>query len=136
MINPRELSVDAMRALARDRTEQSSIRTVAQEMGLGHTTLYNFLQGATPHPRVRRALAEWYVRQSAALPGAERPAEAYSAALAVLVDAMPPETRASAADELLSYLESLHRQGGGTTPGWITRLREESASPASPDDEG
>jgi hypothetical protein len=53
-----------VREYARERAELSSLRKVAPEIGLGHSTLHNFLKGANPHPRVWRALRTWYAEAS------------------------------------------------------------------------
>ena len=53
-----------LRAYAQAETERSSMRAVAERIGMGRTTLYNFLAGANPHPRVRRLLALWYLRET------------------------------------------------------------------------
>jgi hypothetical protein len=52
--------VSVVREFARERAERSSLRILAPEMGLGHSTLHNFLSGADPHPRIWSKLREWY----------------------------------------------------------------------------
>lgn len=56
--------VQQVRNAAREAAESSSLRIVAREIGIGHSTLHNFLNGAEPHPRVRRILRDWYVERA------------------------------------------------------------------------
>ncbi|HEX8394425.1 MAG TPA: hypothetical protein VF665_18915 [Longimicrobium sp.] len=125
MINPREVSLEALRELALDRAEQSSIRVLAAEIGLGPSTLHNFLSGATPHPRVRRKLAEWFVGEV----GAERayPDQAYASALGILLSAVDPAVRDDAAADVLGLIERVHVQNGTAAPAWLRRLRDAAA---------
>lgn len=122
MINRRELPIEAVRELARDRSERSSIRQVADQMGLGHSTLANFLKGASPHPRIRRALAEWYFREIGS-GGDEYPDVAYASAVQVLVAGLPERGRGAAAEDVVALLERLHEKNGLQKPGWLERLR-------------
>jgi hypothetical protein len=57
--------VAVVREVAGEHAEQSTLRGLAPDIGIGHTTLHNFLSGANPHPRVWRALREWYAREQA-----------------------------------------------------------------------
>jgi len=123
MMNRRELPIEAVRELARDRSERSSIRHLADKMGLGHSTLHNFIRGATPHPRIRRTLAEWYVREIGS-GGDEYPDVAYASAVQVLVAGLPDAARPDAAGDVISLLQRLHEQHGLPQPGWLERLRE------------
>lgn len=52
--------VEAIRTAARAEAERTSLRVLAPQIGIGHSTLHNFLSGANPHPRVRRLLFDWY----------------------------------------------------------------------------
>jgi hypothetical protein len=61
-IHPLDVPIGAVRDLAREHAERSSLCLLAPEIGLGHTTLHNFFSGAAPHPRVRRLLGLWYLR--------------------------------------------------------------------------
>lgn len=57
--------VAVVRGLACERAAQSSLRILALEIGIGHSTLHNFLAGANSHPRIWRTLREWYEREKA-----------------------------------------------------------------------
>lgn len=132
MINPRDVPLEALRELALDRVEQSSIRVLAGEIGLGPSTLHNFLTGATPHPRVRRKLAEWFVGEVGA--GRAYPDQAYASALGILLSAVDPAVRDDAAADVLGLLERVHVQNGTVAPAWLQRLRE--AAQPDPDEPG
>jgi transcriptional regulator with XRE-family HTH domain len=95
---PLVFQIEVVRAYARERSERTSLREVAGEIGVGASTLHNFLRGSTPHPRIRLKLAAWYrermpedtgalsARNAAAalLPG--YPAEHFAAAVRALLD--------------------------------------------------
>jgi hypothetical protein len=130
MIHPRDLPLDVVRDMARDRAERSSIRQVAGEMGMGSSTLHNFLRGTEPHPRVRRVLAEWYSREISR-GGAEYHDSAYTSALQVLLAALPTDRRGTAAEEMLSALEQVHLRNGTPLPWWLRRLRAATAEERS-----
>jgi hypothetical protein len=122
MTNRREVSIETVRDLARHRSEQRSLRYVADQIGVGASTLHNFLRGAMPHPRIRHKLAEWYVREL----GSGRdafPDEAYFSAVQLLVAGLPADGRENAADDVVSLLEELHERRGLPKPPWLERLR-------------
>jgi hypothetical protein len=125
-INPRDVPIDAVRELARDHAERTSLRQLAPEIGLGHSTLHNFLNGAAPHPRVRRLLGLWYLRVTggSAEDFSLRP---YAGALDVLLSDVPQEARSGAASELLDALERGFAASGMQTPPWLSALRARTA---------
>ena len=125
-MNPRDVPIDAVRELARDHAERSSLRQLAPEIGLGHSTLHNFLSGAAPHPRVRRLLGLWYLRVTAA--GGEEDLRPYQSALDVLLAEVPAELRERAAGEVLDVLERGYAGSGKDAPAWLAVLREREGS--------
>jgi hypothetical protein len=120
-INPRDVPIDPVREYARDRAEQTSIRHLAADIGLGHSTVHNFLNGAAPHPRVRRRLVEWYLARTGQAP--EYAEETYAAALDVLVRELPAESRDQARGGLLRALAAMHDDLGLPVPPWLASLR-------------
>ena len=120
-INPRDVPIDPVREYARDRAEQTSIRHLAADIGLGHSTVHNFLNGAAPHPRGRRRLVEWYLARTGQAP--EYAQETYSAALEVLVRELPAESREQARGGLLRALAAMHDDLGLPVPPWLASLR-------------
>jgi hypothetical protein len=125
-INPRDVPIDEVRELARDHAERTSLRQLAPEIGLGHSTLHNFLSGAAPHPRVRRLLGLWYLRVTggSAEDFSLRP---YAAALDVLLAEVPAESRGRAAGEVLDVLERGYAASGAGIPPWLAALRARGA---------
>src|SRR5688500_4392342 len=85
----RAVPLAVLRDFARSMAELSSIRLVAEDAGVGRSTLHTFItDGTTPHPRIRRLLALWYLRRQSGLDEIEllRP---YVAALDVLLADTP-----------------------------------------------
>ena len=121
-INPRDVPIEAVRELARDHAERSSLRLLAPEIGLGHSTLHNFLAGAAPHPRVRRLLGLWYLRVTGGGEDGEA-LRAYTSALDVLLAGVPAELRGRAAGEVLDVLERGYTESGTGAPPWVQALR-------------
>jgi hypothetical protein len=131
----RTIPLEALREFARDESERSSLRQVAAEVGLGRSTLHKFIQQRTsPHPRVRRLLALWYLRERAA--AADRAAvEAFAGAAELLVGAFPEASREDARRELVEFVERLYPRHGLPAPGALLALRE-GGSGASGDPAG
>lgn len=124
--NPRDVPIAAVRELARDHVERTSLRHLAPEMGLGHTTLHNFLNGAAPHPRVRRLLGEWYLRVTAGETQTEASTRAYASALEILLGGLPVSSRGRAAGEVLDVVERGYEKAGKPRPRWLDALRSSS----------
>lgn len=122
MENRPEVPIETVRELARGRSEQRSLRYVAEQIGVGLSTLHNFLRGSMPHPRIRYKLAEWYVGE------VRRDGEAftdgtYVSAVQVIVSAVPAEGRTDATEDVISLVERLHDKHGLRRPVWVERLR-------------
>lgn len=122
MTNRREVPIETVRELARHRSEQHSLRYVADEIGVGLSTLHNFVKGAMPHPRIRQKLAEWYVRELGK-GGDAYPDAAYASAVQVLVAGLPADGRKDAAEDVVTLVEALHSKHGLPKPPWLERLR-------------
>jgi hypothetical protein len=73
-------------AALRERVEQTSIRAVADELGMSPSGLHVLLHGSKPRAGTRRKLLEWYaeIRSRSAGRRAGVPAEDVDAAVAVL----------------------------------------------------
>jgi hypothetical protein len=117
----RAVPIDTLREFARDRAEMSSVRQVAGEVGLGRTTLHNFIsEETTPHPRVRRLLALWYLREQQK---EEKPATTAASAVEILLNGIPPEQREGARAALVQTLSAIHT-AAGAPPQWLNDLRQ------------
>lgn len=122
------LDFDRVREYANERVNGSSLRVLAYQIGINHSTLHNFIEGARPHARTRAALGAWYVEQTGdeGRPGAvETRGEAgLRAALTLLGAFYPPEYRASTRRRFAAFLVKEAGQSGVPVPAW---LRDEAA---------
>ena len=101
----RAIPLEAMRTFALTEAGRTSLRVLAERVGVGRTTLRGFLyDGRKPHPRVRRLLALWYVREAGAVEvdACER-----------LLSALPADRRHDALAELRAFLVEWRRTYGG-----------------------
>jgi hypothetical protein len=99
---------DAVRALVRQRVAASSLREVAEEIGITRGGLESFLKGRDPYSKNRLRLAAWRLRQQQAGDGVRR--QDVDAALALIEQ----------------YINS-----AGTKAGRARRVREVTARLAS-----
>lgn len=74
--------VEAMRALAKERVEITSLRAVAGEVPMSKSGLEAFLSGRNPYSATRPKLAAWYVRNRRQAPPTESEIESALAILA------------------------------------------------------
>lgn len=132
MADHRTVPVHVMREFARDRAELSSVRQVAEEIGLGRTTLHNFISADTmPHPRVRRLLALWYLREKEKEAASEE--QTYATAFEILVNTVPLESRHEWRMALATKLAELHAEPGAELPAWLAPfLRSQMEPPPDP----
>jgi hypothetical protein len=121
----RAIPVEVLRDFALSQTEASSIRSVADEVGLSHSALHKFVTGRTnPQPRVRRLLGLWYLQKVEQAHDIDV-ARPYAAALQILLSAIPQERRREAEGEVLEALVQTHSQSGAAQPRWLELLRSE-----------
>lgn len=118
-----QVDVQVLRDFARDRSELQSLRAVAPTIPLTHTTLHNFLKGAAPHPRVRRLITLWYLREHGVEGAAE---EGPREALSILSGGLGGEEAARASQEILDVLERAYTAAGRRPPEWIGAIRAAS----------
>lgn len=110
--------LERARAHAQNRAEAWSVRVLAESVGVGHSTLHNFLRGAMPHPRIRRLILAWYAHD---MDAASRAAED---ALGKLLSFLPSGHHPQAATRLLRCVEEVYRDAGVDPPAWtIGRVR-------------
>jgi AcrR family transcriptional regulator len=75
--------VSAARKLAQQRVNETSLRAVADEIGLSKSGLDHFLKGRQPYSRTRAQLAAWMMRNRHPDASSIQP-EAVDAAIALL----------------------------------------------------
>jgi hypothetical protein len=56
-----QIDIAAVRTLVRDRVADSSLRAVADEIGMSKSGLDSFIKGRTPYSGTRPKLFAWYV---------------------------------------------------------------------------
>lgn len=123
----RSVPLETLRAFVREESERTSVRQVAEAVGVGRTTLQNFIHGETsPHPRVKRRLATWYLAETERA-AADRTEDTYAAALDVLVAGLPEEPREQARATLVEILERVHALLGVPLPEGLRALRKRFA---------
>lgn len=120
---PRETSVEHLRAAAATRVEHTSLRGVAREIGMSPTGLKKFLLGTAPYSPTLRRLRKWFVHR-ATLPLGEVGREDVSAAIEVLTHDLPGQPRIEAADCVLDCLGRGYEATGRERPRWVAELRE------------
>ncbi|HLM67397.1 MAG TPA: hypothetical protein VK358_07715, partial [Longimicrobium sp.] len=96
LADPRSTTIRHLRETAQARVENTSLRSVAREIGMSPTGLKKFLQGTAPYSPTLRRLRNWYVQYAAVQSGEVQTQDA-TAALAVLVHDLSPDPRKSAA---------------------------------------
>lgn len=114
----RAVDVDAMREWYQEQVERTSIRQVAKLCGIGRSSLHNFLNGASPHPRLRRLLAKYYLEQRS--DGMQDVLDA----LAVLISGIEGEDRGRLQHAIVGLVEQAYCARGAEPPRWIVQLRE------------
>ena len=117
--------VPTLREAVREAVARTSVRAVADEVGMSPSGLHSFLNGGRPYARTVRLLAAWFVRRHDAL-GAkvagegDRMVAATRAAVALLVAHLPPAVRASAARQLLAKVRALTDDAHAPRPAWLS----------------
>ncbi len=128
----RTVPVEVLREFARSQAELSSIRHVAEDAGVGRSTVHSFITAGTmPHPRVRRLLALWYQRRLSGLDELElvRP---YVSALEVLFGDVPESSRGRAMLAVLDDVERAYIHAEEEIPPWVKALRTRLARTHDP----
>jgi hypothetical protein len=120
--DPRTSTIRHMREAAAARVENTSLRSVAREIGMSPTGLKKFLQGTAPYSPTLRRLRNWYVQYAAVQAGEVQKQDA-TAALAVLVHDLSPDPRRTAASCVLDCVSRGYDESGKTRPVWVNELR-------------
>ena len=120
--DPRSATVRHLRESAAARVENTSLRSVAREVGMSPTGLKKFLQGTAPYSPTLRRLRNWYVTYAAVQTGEVLTQDA-TAAIAVLVHDLSPAPRRNAAACVLDCVTRGYEESGKTRPVWINELR-------------
>ena len=129
-----EIDVAQVRRYVQGRADASSVRAVADEIGIGHTSLEKFLDGSSPHAKNRILIVEWYlhehqirpVREPMPIPvdlQAQVQVQTYPGGMQGHLDALLSELRGEARTEarlrITTTLTQAYRRMGMATPDWL-----------------
>jgi hypothetical protein len=120
--DPRNSTIKHLRETAAARVENTSLRSVAREIGMSPTGLKKFLLGTAPYSPTLRRLRNWYVQYASLQAGEVAPEDA-SAALSVLVHDLSPDPRAATAGCLIECVGRGYDQSGKPRPAWLAELQ-------------
>lgn len=124
----RTIPADVLRDFALAQTDVTSIRQVAEEIGISHSALHKFVTGRTvPQRRVRRLLGPWYLQviETAHEVDVARP---YAGALDTLLAGLPEAQRTATSGKLLANLEGGWAEAGAARPRWLELLRKDDGA--------
>lgn len=113
--------VSALRWAVTQAVARTSSHAVAREVGMSAPSLRDFIDGSEPRQSTVRKLTAWYVR-TATERGEVLDERTARAALALLVEPIPPERRADALRELVEAMERGYRMAGAPVPKWLRKL--------------
>lgn len=130
--DPRSATTKHLRETAAARVENTSLRSVAREIGMSPTGLKKFLQGTAPYSPTLRRLRSWYV-QYAAVQSGNVGLEDATAALNVLVHDLAPDPRKDTAGCLLECVGRGYDQSGKARPSWMAELQTRFAETVTED---
>jgi hypothetical protein len=115
------VNIDRLRRNVAVQVQETSLRSVARQVGMSPSGLEKFLRGSRPYSGSKRKLVEWWSREGGT-PGAHVSAELAGEALSALLRDLPPEHRAAALGELLEILREAHEVDGVPLPDWLEEM--------------
>ena len=127
-VDPRN-TIKHLRETAAARVENTSLRSVAREIGMSPTGLKKFLLGTAPYSPTLRRLRNWYVQYASVQTG-EVEAHDAAAALGVLVHDLAPDPRRETAACLIDCVARGYEASGKPHPAWVGELRSRYQSGA------
>jgi hypothetical protein len=125
MQDHRSIPLEVLRDFVRSQAELASFHACARESGVGRTTLHTFATRGTetPHARVRRLIAQWYLKKQTEAPDIDvvRP---YVAALSLLFSSLAETERETGAALLVEALAGIYGPSE-EYPRWLVLLLSE-----------
>lgn len=125
-----EVDIAAVRRYANARANTTSIRQIAVQTGLGHTTFYKFLLGSTPYARNRILLCEWFLREHLVHPVPEplsitlpSPPETPEVHLEALLRDLRGAPRVEARMRIMRVIAQAYQRMGLPSPEWLYSQR-------------
>jgi hypothetical protein len=123
IVAERDVSMERIRAYAREQVARTSLRKVAVRAGVKVGATKKFVDGSEPYERNARLWKRWYARElregvtDDALPG-----EDALIALELLLLGLTDEERAAAIPRAAALIRDLFQSLGRTPPQWTTDL--------------
>jgi hypothetical protein len=121
-----DLDIDVVRRYVNGRANNSSVRKVARQIGIGNTSLDKFLNGSVPYARNRALLCEWYLREHRVHPVREAEEAAVQrqdatpeSLLAGLLKDLRDEALTEARLRITHALGQGYRRMGLSVPEWL-----------------
>ncbi len=117
-----DVDIAVVRRYANRRANTSSVRQLAELVGMRHQSLEKFLDGAEPYAKNRGLLCRWYLSEN---PGQEPDGGAAdavrdaAACLAALLHELRGEARSEARLRIRMALAQGYRRMGLPDPGWL-----------------
>jgi len=112
---------EVLRASLRRAVAASSLRTVAEQVGITHRGLQLYITGESrPRAVTARKFREWYVRDASAYGGADEVTA--RAAIDVLLAGLPEDGKGRATVGLIDVVRQAFRHAKMDPPDWTTKL--------------
>lgn len=123
MSQPAAITVEELRAWYAERCAMSTLRAVAKDVGLSHTTLHALVSGRTGtlQPRIHRKLLRYFLEHRDD-PDSLRVEDAKDA-FRTAASFFPEPARARVVLGLLDAAEAEYLAAGQDVPGWLRALR-------------
>jgi hypothetical protein len=116
------IPLDRLRDAVEGGVANSSLRSVAREVGMSPSGLQKFRDGAQPYAATRLKLERWYVREAAQYGRGPGTGSAL-AALQILTHDFPSSQQKQVTGEILGVLEAAYHRRRLRPPGWLVELR-------------
>jgi hypothetical protein len=115
------ISDEALHAALHRAVEASSLRAVAEQVGMTHGGLHLYLQGTgRPRERTLRMLREWYLREADRWEGPDE--QTARAAIAVLVEGLPASEQERALGEISVVVRNAYERAKISPPEWLAAV--------------
>lgn len=112
---------DVLRAALRRAAEETTLRGVAAQVGMTHAGLQRYIEGKTrPREATQRKLREWYLREAGSWTGVDEGTA--RAAIAVLLEGLPPAAQDRAVAELAAAVRDAYERVKISPPGWLGKV--------------
>jgi anti-sigma factor ChrR (cupin superfamily) len=115
--------VPVLREALKQRVAESSLRVVAEEVGLSWKGIDKIIAGSNPQAATIKKLTEWYLRQSRSQ-SKEPSASSAQAALSILLWHLPLGRHADAEERILRALRAVGEMDQVPEPEWMASRGE------------